>query len=472
MRRLPALSIPPGSCKLPLSDRSAALLAELLLADDPAEAVESLAEQLAEDPPLVLWTVLRAAADGPWQPRCLADVAAWLARHALEALRWDPARDAPGDEPESPDADACAERVAADVLLADTAALLAESAGQADPEEAYLRGLLHGAGNWLASAGQSSEQAAETCLPPWLAETTESAAARSVDQAAALLAGTGDASLASEADLEACRRRAAQCGRHWLEAVPGAGALLSQLATRLAKLDDLEHRFQEVLEHEKLDAMAEFAAGAGHEINNPLAVIGGRAQYFLKEETDPERRRGLALISAQVRRAYEMIADMRLFARPPEPQPERFDLAAMLDALVEELAPAAARQVITVVRTGQAGPLLVTADAAQLNVALRAMLRNAQEAIGHNGHVEVSLAASDEEVRIRVTDDGPGITPEQRRHLFDPFYSARQAGRGLGLGLSKTWRIVVTNHGGRIDVASQPGQGATFTITLPRGQVA
>ena len=70
---------------------------------------------------------------------------------------------------------------------------------------------------------------------------------------------------------------------------------------------------------------------------------------------------------------------------------------------------------------------------------------------------------------IRVTDDGPGITPEERRHIFDPFYSARQAGRGLGLGLSKCWRIV-TNHGGRIEVESRPGQGTTFVITLPGHQ--
>ncbi len=57
--------------------------------------------------------------------------------------------------------------------------------------------------------------------------------------------------------------------------------------------------------------------------------------------------------------------------------------------------------------------------------------------------------------------------PDERRHIFDPFFSARQAGRGLGMGLPKCWRIV-TNHGGRIDVQSEPGQGAAFTITLPR----
>ena len=67
-----------------------------------------------------------------------------------------------------------------------------------------------------------------------------------------------------------------------------------------------------------------------------------------------------------------------------------------------------------------------------------------------------------------MSDDGPGITDEARRHLFDPYFSARQAGRGLGLGLSKCWRIVVTNHGGRIDVDSRPGGPTVFAITLPK----
>ena len=68
-------------------------------------------------------------------------------------------------------------------------------------------------------------------------------------------------------------------------------------------------------------------------------------------------------------------------------------------------------------------------------------------------------------MKISIQDDGPGLKPEERRHVFDPFYSARQAGRGLGLGLSKAWRII-TNHGGRIEVSSQPGRGATFIVTL------
>ena len=230
----------------------------------------------------------------------------------------------------------------------------------------------------------------------------------------------------------------------------------------------LEKRFEEALQAEKLEAMAELAAGAGHEINNPLAVISGRAQLLLQDETDPERRRALALMNAQARRVFEMIADMRLFARPPEPTPEPTDLVELVDRVVDELGPQAAERATSLSRSGEPGPLVIDVDPTQLTVALQAVCRNSLEAIGHDGRIGIDLSDGPEHVEIRISDDGPGIPPEVRRHLFDPFYSARQAGRGLGLGLSKCWRIVVTNHGGRIDVDSRPGERTVFTISLPR----
>ena len=234
---------------------------------------------------------------------------------------------------------------------------------------------------------------------------------------------------------------------------------------RLARLAQLEADFQRVLETEKLEAMAEFAAGAGHEINNPLTVISGRAQLLLRGETDAERRHALALISAQAMRVYEMIADMMLFARPPRPERQPVELVGLVDALVGDLADRFARQNTEIRRTGDPEPIHIDADPVQLNVALRAICQNALEALGSGGRVELSIDGADP-VRICICDDGPGITPEERRHIFDPFYSARQAGRGLGLGLSKAWRIV-TNHGGRIEVESSPGHGTTFTILWP-----
>ena len=86
--------------------------------------------------------------------------------------------------------------------------------------------------------------------------------------------------------------------------------------------------------------------------------------------------------------------------------------------------------------------------------------------LGQHDNLQGDDSQPGREAWVRIRDDGPGIQPEERRHVFDPFYSARQAGRGLGLGLCKAWRIV-RNHGGRIEVESQPHRGTAVTVVLP-----
>jgi hypothetical protein len=248
---------------------------------------------------------------------------------------------------------------------------------------------------------------------------------------------------------------------------------LPDLAARLARLDNLEHRFNETLEAEKLEAMAELAAGAGHEINNPLAVISGRAQLFLRQEVDPERRRAFAAMNSQVGRVFEMISDLMLFARPPEPQRAEVELADVIDQVVADLADTAAQRGVTLRRNLVEVNVTLLADRTQLIAALRAVVDNALNELDRDGRVDITIAqsADGDEARITIRDNGPGISPEVRRHLFDPFYSGRQAGRGLGMGLAKCWRIV-TNHGGRVEVESEEGYGATLTICLPLRQSA
>ncbi len=462
---LPALVVGRSRRALPMADRSAALVAEMLLSEDPAEAVPACTRQFRGDPPFVLWAVCVAARQDEALPRSIAEVAEWISRKALAVLPWDSNH----GEPSRPQIDTSAEQfgdlVAASLEVAGLAARLASSDGSGAADEAYLDGLLCHARQWLALPEGRGAAAPARELDVWPGTKVPARRNPHVPEAMEILAGRCSRE-GMEAAVEDCRRRAAEGRRLWLEALPGMGSYLPGLVRRLARLEQLEKQFQETLEAEKVEALAEFAAGAGHEINNPLAIIAGRAQLLLKDEPDPERQRELALIGAQVKRAHEMIADLRLFARPPRPELKPVDLVELVDNVVSQLQPQAAERAITLRRVGGGGAVLAEADPRGLTVAVHALCKNSLEAIEYDGRIEVAVSGGASSVEIAVSDTGPGIAPEQRQHLFDPFYSARQAGRGLGMGLSKCWRIVAS-HGGRMSVDSNPGQGARFTITLP-----
>jgi signal transduction histidine kinase len=243
-------------------------------------------------------------------------------------------------------------------------------------------------------------------------------------------------------------------------------AIVAKLADYEARLADFDRR----LEHEKLESLKELAYGAGHEVNNPLANIAARAQTLLEEEPHPERQRKLAAIHRQAMRAHEMIADLMLFARPPKLNLAECDLRFIVRQVVDELGELASERTIQIACETGDTPSLLRCDETQLAVAIGAVVRNAVEAVGTNGHVTVLCGLSDRDnarwAEVVVRDDGPGISAEVRRHLFDPFFSGREAGRGLGFGLSKCWRIV-TEHGGQVVVSSGRGRGAEFTIVLP-----
>lgn len=238
-----------------------------------------------------------------------------------------------------------------------------------------------------------------------------------------------------------------------------------QSSGRALPMDNAE--FQAALQREKLAALRELAYGLSHEINNPLANIATRAQTLLRDETDPDRRRALATINVQAFRAHEMIADMMLFAKPPALVPKLVDAVQLADAVIAELAEEAQEQGTALVRSGSDGPLSFTADPVQLTVSLRAMVLNSLQALGAGGRVEIAVEKTSDRITFRVSDNGPGLSEQAKRHMFDPYYSGREAGRGLGLGLSKCWRIAEL-HGGTMDVVSELGKGATISLYLPK----
>ncbi|MBX3435002.1 MAG: HAMP domain-containing histidine kinase [Pirellulales bacterium] len=225
---------------------------------------------------------------------------------------------------------------------------------------------------------------------------------------------------------------------------------------------------------ERLAALRELAYGASHEINNPLANISARAQALLRDEPDPERRRTLESIQQQALRAHEMISDLMLFARPPALALEPVCLASLVRRLGGELLPECRRRGVRLDLDLPAEGLVVDGDPEQLAEAVRALLVNALEASSPDERITatVTLEASESGgtavARIEVADQGRGLSPRELVHAFDPFFSGREAGRGLGFGLPKCWRIV-TAHGGDVALAAAPTGGVAATLRLPCG---
>lgn len=232
---------------------------------------------------------------------------------------------------------------------------------------------------------------------------------------------------------------------------------------------------------ERMEALAEFAAGAGHEINNPLATILGRVQLLLPGEDNPERRRHLETIIAQTLRIRDMIGDLMLFARPPAPQKSTVDLRKLVEQVAQkqrtEIELAGCLVDFQFDHTefldsddDEARGYQADIDRHQISIVVAELLRNARQAMKEHGgtiHVHLSrLEESPPRFQLTVTDPGRGFSAADQKHAFDPFYSGRQAGRGIGFGLCKAWQIV-RQHAGTIDITSTPGGPTILRVTLP-----
>ena len=225
------------------------------------------------------------------------------------------------------------------------------------------------------------------------------------------------------------------------------------------------------LEKRLLDAMAEFAAGVGHELNNPLAVISGLAQTLLRDEPNVDKRRRLTAIIEQTARAHEMITSIRAFARPPKP--ERRLVRAhdfFMSWTAREKGRAEGSKIEYIIDSPTSlEDVAFESDEAILSTILDAFGRNALDALRFKSSQQflkigddaptsgrILLFAqilengdSDRRLVFGVEDDGDGASAEARELAFSPFFSGRQAGRGLGVGLSRAWRFAEI-LGGRV----------------------
>lgn len=246
----------------------------------------------------------------------------------------------------------------------------------------------------------------------------------------------------------------------------GARQLADELAAANRRLADLG---PELVRARSLSTIAAMASGAAHELNNPLAVISGRAQLLASQTENEALRRDLSMIASQAQACSDIVTELMEFATPASMTPEAVDPVELVEGLRSELASAGLLDASELVVESDAGGRAAWFDRGRLRLILRELIDNALAAMEEGPRrmtVKAGVDLTEENVVVLVADNGRGMTPEVRERAFDPFYSHRAAGRGRGLGLSKVQRWV-EQGGGTIRLESEPGAGTQVELRLP-----
>jgi signal transduction histidine kinase len=241
------------------------------------------------------------------------------------------------------------------------------------------------------------------------------------------------------------------------------------LSEQLAEANrQLQNAQAEILRSRTMIMVGEMAAGAAHEMNNPLAVISGRSQLLASQLSDPKLKASAELVFEQSHRLSGIITELMDFARPEAPSPKKSDLADVIDHAIREAKehtdPADRKIEVTM---SDVPPVKI--DAKQIAAAMSEVVGNAIQATDpKSGRIEVHAAYDSYSTQVVVTiaDNGCGMDETTAKRAFDPFFSAKPAGRRRGLGLAKALRWIESS-GGSIRIESRPGEGTRSIILLP-----
>jgi signal transduction histidine kinase len=253
-----------------------------------------------------------------------------------------------------------------------------------------------------------------------------------------------------------------------------------------AALTELKNTQTQLVQSEKMAGLGLLVAGMAHEINNPinfaknsLSVLE-RAWEDLKPLLAADRTSASAVEAVEdvdaslgiakngVTRTEQIVGQLKSFVRKDENQKVACSVQEGLQSTLELIRPMMGRQIVLHADLQSSGR--VFAVPGKLNQVWMNLLQNAVQAVGSTGEIWVESRDHEHMVTVVVRDSGPGIKPEHMARLFEPFFTTKPVGQGTGLGLSVSYQIV-QDAGGRIDVQSQPGQGAEFTVVLPLAQV-
>jgi two-component system sensor histidine kinase PilS (NtrC family) len=230
----------------------------------------------------------------------------------------------------------------------------------------------------------------------------------------------------------------------------------------LSAIREMESRMRQA---DRLATLGRMSANIAHEIRNPLASLTGAIEVLTSPQTAEDARERLSqIVARESERLNHIIKNFLEYARPAPLSIATFDVAAAAEEVLLLLEHRATPGSLKVIREF-APTLMWPVDTQQFRQILWNLCLNAVEAMPEGGELRVAATVRGEILEVTISDTGEGIAESDLSHLFEPFFSTKEEGTGLGLALVHR---IVQEHGGEIDVRSSPGLGTTFTLTLPR----
>ena len=223
---------------------------------------------------------------------------------------------------------------------------------------------------------------------------------------------------------------------------------------------------ERLLIQERLAAAGQFATGMAHEIKNPLSAIKTFAQYLPEKHGDPDfRQKFFRIVQDELDRINTIVKELSDFAKPAPLQLQPIHLSSLVQDTLTLLSDQCLKQAVEVRTAFNENGQLIQADPNQLKQVLLNLLLNSLEAMEQGGRLEVAAQPQHGRVVLTITDTGCGIPPQHEKDIWDPFFTTKERGMGLGLAIV---RGVIERHGGEIRLESHPGQGTRVILSLPR----
>jgi signal transduction histidine kinase len=247
-------------------------------------------------------------------------------------------------------------------------------------------------------------------------------------------------------------------------------AFSQQMEEKIQKTTaDLKKTEAQLIRSEKLAALGQLAAGIAHEIRNPLTSINILIHSLRQNISSGESRsEDFKVIEEEIHRINEIVDQFLRFAKPAPPHLERTEVTSIFEEILQLLRPQMEKLRISVQKDFRSVPL-ITIDNEQMKQVILNLLMNSIQAMPEGGQfrLEGEVSKDGQWVELSIRDSGVGIPPEDMDKLFDPFFSTKEG--GIGLGLSIAHRIIDQHHG-KIEVTSNPNEGTIFTVYLPIDQ--